>query len=396
MKRIQERLTAEGGAAAIITKAPNIRYLSGFWGFVTRAEYSEPRRLVALVVPKDGNPLLIVPKIEYEFAVAATMGTGIEVRRHVEWKEEGETEDSWGLARAFIGAPSAGKVFHERQHMTLKAVTAIDDAFHDYSLADGSGWVDRYRIIKDDAEIDLMRRCGKLAVDMYDAQVAALRAGPMREYELAMVGWNLVVNRCAKEMEDEQNFVNSPLGEGVQLVTSGPRLARSHGSASTRLIGPEDVVAMDYCRVPYLWGYRMGMGRVVSMRPLTSQETDIHNTVTEAYDVAVGMLRPGTPCSEIDSSVRGILVEGGLAQWVVHRTGRGVGIENVELPEIKEGIPDLLEAGMVVSIEPSIHRDGFASRIENTFLITSDGAEPLTTGPRHIPVLAESPNVSAK
>lgn len=388
VKRIQERLAAEGGAAAIITKAPNIRYLSGFWGFVTRAEYSEPRRLVALVVPKVGNPLLIVPKIEYEFAVAATKGTGIKVKRHVEWVEEGETEDSWGLAREFIGAPSAGKIFHERQHMTLKAVAAIDDAFQDYTLADCSGWVDRYRIIKDDAEIALLRRCGELAVEMYDAQVAALKKGPLREYELAMVGWNLVVDRCAKEMEQEHNYVNSPLGEGVQLVTSGPRLARSHGSASTRMIGPDDVVAMDYCRVPYLWGYRMGMGRVVSMRPLKSEETDIHNTITEAYDAATSMLKPGTPCSDIDSTVRSILVRGGLAPWIVHRTGRGVGIENVELPEIKEGIPDVLEAGMVVSIEPSVHRDGFASRIENSFLITKEGAEPLTTGPRHIPVLA--------
>src|SRR5690606_20926565 len=120
---------------------------------------------------------------------------------------------------------------------------------------------------------------------------------PLREYELAMVGWNLVVDRCAKEMEQEHNYVNSPLGEGVQLVTSGPRLARSHGSASTRMIGPDDVVAMDYCRVPYLWGYRMGMGRVVSMRPLKSEETDIHNTITEAYDAATSMLKPGTPCS---------------------------------------------------------------------------------------------------
>lgn len=387
LKRVQERLAAEGGAAAIITKAPNIRYLSGFWGFVTRAEYSEPRRLVALIVPKEGEPLLIVPKIEYEFAVAATKGTGITVRRHVEWTEPGETEDSWGIAREFIGSPTKGKVFHERQHMTLRAVAAIDDALQDYTLADGSGWVDRYRILKDEDEIALLRRCGQLAVEMYDVQVAALKKGPLREYEVAMAGWNHVVARCAEEMKDEHNYVNSPLGEGVQLVTSGPRLARSHGSASTRMIGPNDVVAMDYCRVPYLWGYRMGMGRVVSMRPLNSEETDIHSTITTAYETAVDMLKPGTPCSDIDSTVRQILVGGGLAPWIVHRTGRGVGIENVELPEIKEGVPDVLEAGMVVSIEPSVHRDGFASRIENSFLITRDGAEPLTTGPKHIPVL---------
>lgn len=382
---MQDRLGAEGGIAAIITKAPNIRYLTGFWGYVTRAEYSEPRRLTALIVPRDGRPLLIVPKIEYEFAVAATAGTGISVQRHVEWVEEGETEDSWGLARQFIGAPSAGKVFYERQHMTVKAVAAIDDAFQDYTLADGGGWVDQARIIKDETEIALLRRCGGLAVEMFEVQVDALARGPLREYELAAVGWNHVVDCCAKDME--HNHVNSPIGEGVQLITSGPRLARSHGSASTRKIEPDDVVMMDFCRVPYLWGYRMGMGRVVSLRRLTSEEADIHDVITKAYEAGVGMLRPGTRCSDIDSTVRGILVDGGLAPWIVHRTGRGVGIENVELPEIKEGVPDVIEAGMIISIEPSIYRAGFASRIEDTYVVTREGAELLTNTPGSVRVL---------
>lgn len=56
IKRIQHRLVTEGGNAVIVTKAPNIRYLSGFWGYATRAEYSEPRRLIALAIPKSGPP----------------------------------------------------------------------------------------------------------------------------------------------------------------------------------------------------------------------------------------------------------------------------------------------------------------------------------------------------
>jgi Xaa-Pro aminopeptidase len=378
IKRIQERLAVDGGIAAIITKAPNIRYLTGFWGYATRAEYSEPRRLIALVVPKVGQPLLIVPKIEYEYAVAATQGTGISVRRHVEWIEQCETEDSWGIAREFIGNPAAGTVFFEKQHMTVKALAAFIDAYQDYVIADGTGWVDQLRLVKDDVEIALLRRCGKLAVEMFEVQAKALSEGrPIREYELASVGWKHVCDCCAKEMGP--NHVNSPIGEGVQLIQSGPRLARSHGSASNRVIERDDVVAMDFCRIPYLWGYRMGMGRIVSLRKLNAEETDIHATVTKAYDAGVLMLRPGASCSDIDSTVRGILVEGGLSPWIVHRSGRGVGIENVELPEVKEGVPDVLEAGMIISIEPSVHRAGFASRIEDTYLITNEGPELLTT-----------------
>jgi hypothetical protein len=58
--------------------------------------------LICLVVPQKGKPLLIVPKIEHDFARAATRGLPIELRRHVERSEAGETEDSWGIARNYL------------------------------------------------------------------------------------------------------------------------------------------------------------------------------------------------------------------------------------------------------------------------------------------------------
>jgi Xaa-Pro aminopeptidase len=131
----------------------------------------------------------------------------------------------------------------------------------------------------------------------------------------------------------------------------------------------------------------MGMGRVVSLRKLNSEETDIHAAITRSYKAGLEMLRPGARCSDIDSTIRGIMVDAGLAPHIVHRAGRGVGIENVELPEIKQGIPDVIEAGMVVSIEPSIYRSGFASRIEDTFLVAENGPKLLTTAPNDIRVL---------
>ena len=155
-----------------------------------------------------------------------------------------------------------------------------------------------------------------------------------------------------------------------------------------REIAPDDVVMIDFCRVPYLLGYRMAMGRVVSLRKLTSEEQDIDAAIDKAYRAAVAMCRPGASCSDIDSTIRAILVKARLAPHIVHRNGRGVGIEAVELPEIKEGTADRLKKGMVISIEPSIYREGFAARIENTLLVTDDGVELLTPAPEGIRVLA--------
>ena len=387
-RRFQSVLAAKGVSCALVMKAANIRYLTGFWGYATRAEYSEPRRLICVVVPQKGKPLLIVPKIEHDFARAATRGLPIEIRRHVEWSEAGETEDSWGIARDYLRelGNASGKVAFERQNLTAKAIQAIEESFDKGSFVDSSGWLDEARSIKDDVEIALLKRCAEICVEQYELQVRALPEKRWREYELAMRGYEHVVQRCAEALDHTD--VNSPIGESVQLITSGHRLARAHGSASCKHIEPNDIVALDYCRVPYLLGYRMAMGRIVSLRKLTSEEKDIDAITSKAYEVGVSMVRPGASCSDIDFAIRQVLVDGKLGPYVVHRNGRGFGIEGVEIPEIKVGTTDVLKAGMVLSIEPSIYREGFASRVENALLVTADGAQLLTKAPTGIRVLA--------
>lgn len=379
LRAYQEKLKAEGVSVGFVMRPGNLRYLTGFWGYATRAEYFEPRRLICLAVPQSGRPLLVTPKIEHEFARCATTGLDIEIRRHVEWHEQGETEDSWGLVRGFMGGGPLPRIAIDRQQLTIKALAAIEAAFPKSELVDGSGWIERMREIKDPVEIALMRRCGELAVSAYEVQVEALRKGNCREFDLALIGLHHVAEQCAGALHGTD--INSPLGEGVQLITSGPRLARAHGSASCRRIEPDDVVMFDYCRVPYLLGYRMAMGRVVSQRALSSEEKEIDATIAKSYDAAMRLLKPGVTCSELDSTIRGVLVDGGLAPYIVHRNGRGVGIEAVELPEIKEGVDERIRAGMIISIEPSIYREGFAARIENTLLVTDEGYEVLTRAP---------------
>jgi Xaa-Pro aminopeptidase len=387
-RRFQDVLAAQGVACGLVMKAANIRYLTGFWGYATRAEYSEPRRLICLVVPQKGKPLLIVPKIEYDFARVATRGLPIDIRRHVEWTEEGETEDSWGIARDYLrkAGGASGKLAFERQNLTSKAIDALEQSFDKRTFVDSSGWIEEARAVKDDVEIALMTRCAEICVEQYEVQVKALPEKRWREYELAIHGWEHVVQRCAEVLDHTD--VNSPIGEGVQLITSGQRLARAHGSASCKHIEPDDIVALDYCRVPYLLGYRMSMGRIVSLRKLKSEEKDIDAITTKAYQVGLAMTRPGTSCSDIDGAIRQVLVDGKLGPWVVHRNGRGFGIEGVEIPEIKVGTKDMLKAGMVISIEPSIYREGFASRVENAILVTPNGAQVMTKAPIGIRVLA--------
>lgn len=382
IKRFQESLKSEGIGCAVVQRPANVRYLTGFWGYATRAEYFEPMRLLCVVVPQEGQPLLVVPKIERSFAQAATDGLGLRIEHHVQWNSPSERRDPWGIVRDFI-AESSGQnktVSVEKSFLTEAAFRALEEGLEGYRLVESSGAIERNRDIKDPVEIKLHRACGHLAAQMFEVELAAIKEGGYREYEVAMKGLQHNVRACAACIQDEtQNkyYVDSPIGPGAQLLTSGPRISRAHGTASTRMIERNDIVAIDLCRVPYLLGYRTGFGRVIAQRPLTSTEKDIDAVVKKAYEGAVDMCRPGVVVSDIDVFVRDTLYDAGLGDYMMHRCGRSLGSESPEI-RIAEGNMRRLEADMIVSIEPSIYMDGYQSRIESTFRVTHDKAELLT------------------
>jgi Xaa-Pro aminopeptidase len=382
IRRFQDSLKAEGVGCAIVMVPANVRYLTGFWGYATRAEYFEPGRLLCVVVPQNGQPLLVVPKIERSFAQAATDGLDLQIEHHVEWSAPGERRDAWGIVREFIvkSGTQNEPVSVEQKHLTDRAYRALKEGLDGFRLVESSEAIERHRDVKDPVELKLHRACGHLAAQMFEVEFAAIKEGGYREFEVAMKGWAHNVKACAACIESEtpnKHYVDSPIGMGAQLLTSGPRLARSHGTASTRMIERSDIVAIDLCRVPYLLGYRTGFGRVITQRPLTSTEEDINAVVKKAYDAAVSMCRPGVIASDVDVIVKETLTDAGLGPYIMHRCGRTLGSEALEVP-IAEGNQRELEADMILSIEPSIYMDGFQSRIESTFRITHEKAELLT------------------
>lgn len=381
IKRYQDSLKAEGIGCAIVMLPANVRYLTGFWGYATRAEYFEPRRLLCFVVPQQGQPLLVVPKIERTFADAATEGLGLQIEHHCEVTVLGERRDGWGIVREFLARSSnpSGTVSVEKAHLTARAYRALEEGLQGFRLVESGDTIERHRTIKDPVEVKLHRASGRLAAEMFEVELAAIKEGGYREYEVAMKGWAHNVKACAACIQSEtpnKYDVDSPIGMSAQLLTSGPRLNRAHGTASTRMIEPTDIVAIDFCRVPFLLGYRTGFGRIVAQRPLTSTEKDIDAVVKKAYDAAVDMCRPGAVASEINQVVTDTLVSAALGPYIVHSCGRTFGVE-AEM-KLAEGNMQTLDADMVVSIEPSVYMDGYQSRIESTFLITRDKPELLT------------------
>lgn len=385
----QEGLRAHGLDGMLVIKPENVRYLTGVWGYSTRTEYAMPRRLISAIVPAKGDCTLIVPKIEQIYARRQTWIA--DVRHHVEW---GNMEEVFGglalLAIVLREKSLRGKRLGiETGFVSVRLLNLLRAELADTEFVDVPPAIEDMRMIKSPEEIEVLRVSGNMSVKEYQAEAKAVRAG-IREFELAEIGRQEGTRLYAEHLSDagHDHPLADPLVDGLQIITSGERLDMVHALASTRVLAPGDMVLLDFCRYPQFLNYRIGFSRMVSLRQLNREEAEMMRITMEAFNLSLSVLRPGIRAEEPDLIAREFLDKHGLGETFVHRTGRGVGLEGVERPEIGAGDKTILQPGMVVTVEPSIYFSGFAVHVEDTFLITKDGHEVLTPCPREVNIVA--------
>jgi Xaa-Pro aminopeptidase len=126
-------------------------------------------------------------------------------------------------------------------------------------------------------------------------------------------------------------------------------------------------------------GYCSDMTRTVHRGKGSAREWDVYHSVLEAQQAGVAAVRPGIACGEVDEAARAVLRRAGLEKAFSHSTGHGVGLEIHEGPRIAAKQTQILEPGMVITIEPGAYLAGeFGVRIEDEVLVTATGCEVLT------------------
>ncbi len=117
----------------------------------------------------------------------------------------------------------------------------------------------------------------------------------------------------------------------------------------------------------------------------TPEQKAMHQTVVDALELAISLVRPGTKVNEIDQRVRDLIMSAGYPDYP-HHTGHGVGVSRHEAPRIVPYSEDVLEEGMVIMLEPGIYLPGEqAVRLEDGILVTAGGAEILTQHDKSLP-----------
>jgi Xaa-Pro aminopeptidase len=226
------------------------------------------------------------------------------------------------------------------------------------------GLVARLREIKDADEIVKMRRAARLGCRLFEDVLRKLTAGEQE-------------NEIALAMEVEARRAGAEAMSFETIVASGKRSALPHGRASAAKLPRRGFVTLDFGVL--LDGYCSDMTRTVHMGKGTPREWDVYHSVLEAQQAGISAVVPGAKCGDVDEAARSVLRKAKLERWFTHSTGHGVGLEIHEGPRIAAKQEQVLEPGMVVTIEPGVYLPNeFGVRIEDMVLVTQRGHEVLT------------------
>lgn len=350
LRRAAAAASERGVDALLITPSPDYAYLLGY-----RAPAME--RLTCLVVPADGEPTLVLPRLEESLA-RHELGPLADEVALVAWDE---TDDPIRIVQGIVG--SALRVAVQDQmwaRFALRLVAALDPA----QVVEAGHTMSALRRVKSDDEIGALRAAAT-AADRAMLAITAERLSGRTEVEVARHIRELLIGAG----HDTAEFA---------IVASGPNAASPHHVPGDRVITEGDAVVLDIGGT--VDGYCSDTSRTAFVGEVPAEFAALYEVLRQAQRAACDAVRPGLPAAAVDAVARVIIAEAGYGDAFLHRTGHGIGMETHEEPYIVSSNEEPLVAGNAFSVEPGIYiRDAWGARIEDIVICTDEGGERLNT-----------------
>ena len=348
LSRLRFLFAASGVDAVLVTHLPNIQYLCGFTGSS------------GMLLVETGRATLFTDG-RYTFQCREEV-TGAAVKIV-----------SGGLVRA-VGEmlrPGRGttRVAYSAGQVSVAQKQALDAAAGKrVRWVPGSNEVERLRAVKDAGELGKMRAAAALISEVWTRVVRKMRVG-ISELQVAA------------DLEYGMKLAGAAGPSFETIVASGARSAWAHARATSKLLRKNELVVMDQGAI--LRGYCSDMTRTVFLGRPSDRVRRLYDAVLDAQQAAKYVIRAGVTAGEVDAAARQTLKRSKLEQYFTHSTGHGLGLEVHEMPRLARGESFVLEAGMVVTVEPGVYVEGLGGiRIEDDVVVTATGAEELTSASR--------------
>lgn len=325
----------------LVTNPFNRRYVTGFTGSAGIALITE-------------NNAIFITDFRYT-EQAAKQVQGFEVIEH---KGTIETEIANQLKELNIK-----RLGFESVDITFAKYTEYEDLFN-VELVPVENLIESFRQTKSEEEITILQQAAKIADDAFVHILNYIRPG-VKEIDIAV------------ELEYYMRKAGATSSSFDIIVASGVRSSLPHGIASTKEIEEGELVTLDFGALYN--GYCSDITRTIAVGRISEKLHKIYNIVLEAQMRGVEGVKPGISGKEADSLTRDYITEQGYGNYFGHSTGHGIGLEIHEGPTLSPRSKDILQPGMIVTVEPGIYIPNIGGcRIEDDVVVTENGNKRLT------------------
>ena len=359
LERARAQMATAGVDTLLVSVGSDLPYLTGY-------EAMPLERLTMLVVPREGDATLVIPRLEAPRVVERPGSFTL--------RPWGETDDPVAIVASLVGgAPGTAAVGD-----TMWARFLVDLLGHWPS--DRTRYVrstlvmNALRTRKDAAEIAALRAAGAAA----DRVAAQLHAG-----EIALEGRTEaavsadISARLIAEGHDVVNFA---------IVAAGENAASPHHHPGDRVIRHGEVVLCDFGGT--MAGYCSDITRCVSLGEPSAEVAEAYAVLHAAQEAGVRAGVVGAACQDVDRAARAVITDAGWGEYFIHRTGHGIGLEAHEDPYMVEGNSEPIAAGHAFSVEPGIYVAGrWGMRLEDIVVATADGPDRMNHAARALVTL---------
>jgi len=230
-------------------------------------------------------------------------------------------------------------------------------------LVPATGLVESIREIKDEGEIAQIKNCLKLHYKAIDFIKKVVCPG-LNERQIA-----IKLEHFVKSHGAELSF--------PPIIASGPNSCHPHAKPTDRVIRNNENVLLDFGID--INGYKSDLTRNFFLGRIAPRVRQVFDALNFAQREAISIIRPGVSCAQVDAQARKVLRKFGLAKYFGHSLGHGVGLDIHECPRLSSQSTSILEAGMIVTVEPGVYiPNQFGIRVEDMVLVTKEGCEVIS------------------
>ena len=370
-RRLREKLVELDIDVAVITDDDSVYYYTGYYDYL-HMEFGRP---TILLVPKDGESLLITPAIDFNSAVQHAR-----VDRIAPWNDGSPLEWREHLPAALRRGST---IAVEPDNMPPRVKRYIDSQLDVAQCADITPVISAMRMIKSESELQLARHAGEVADSMMNAGRAAIADG-VPEYEVALATSQAGTRKSAELLArfyDDDDM--SPNTHFLQIMASGEDIIKTHHRASNRIMAHGEPVFLCFCGMTNFHRFKLGFDRTFWIGEIKDQtQKQVYEVALQSQAAALKVLRPGITAEEVHAEYAEVIQMAGYDY--PFRCGRGTGFSFLESPQLVVGDKTVLQSNMVFAVDGSVSADTFRAQIGDSVILTDSGYEAITSHPKTI------------